>query len=209
MIYRTVVRVWKWNVADWIFINLLINVYLLFINPDMRHFPLWISDKCDFIELWDFELLSQASNSVVFLGNRREGTDLFLPLETILCACCLNSSVFVQGTGKGGFCLVQYHKHIKYESSPDSGNAWECHAEKCHCVLCLEILHEINEPEAFPVLLPVFVSSTCEEQCSSPSSVDSKSLNNFLVLIKAPWTLKWLKFTLPIEVLSQRSLSSL
>lgn len=106
----------------------------------------------DFIELWDFELLSQASNSVV-LENRREGMDLFLPLETVLCAPCLNSSVFVQGTGKGGFCLVQHHKHIKYESSPDSGNAWGCHAEKCHCVLCLEILHEINVLRAFPVLL--------------------------------------------------------
>lgn len=34
----------------------------------------------DFIELWDFELLSQASNSVV-LENRREGMDLFLPLK--------------------------------------------------------------------------------------------------------------------------------
>lgn len=85
---------------------------------------LWISNWQEwFHRLWDFELLAQASNSVVLLESRREGKNLVLPLETILCARYLNSSVFVQGTGKGGFCLVQHHKHIKYESSPDSGNA--------------------------------------------------------------------------------------
>lgn len=163
MIYRTVVRVWKWNVADWIFINLLINVYLLFINSDKRgvtHSLNIKTGKNDFIELWDFELLAQASNSVVLLESRREGKDLVLPRKPFsVLATWIPVSLF-RGQEKEDFAWCSTINTLNMNHLQTLEMHWGCHAEKCHCVLCLEILHEINVPEAFPVLL----HSVCELQ---------------------------------------------